>query len=114
MRTSQEIIPAIWLGMLHDKLYISDLKRLTTQDVPTVRIASMLALCRLGLSETVLSALADEIDDPNFIAGMYAADAVQQTGIVNDVVCRAAERASRSRYEFIRRYGKRWQSTCLD
>jgi len=74
-----------------------------------VRVAACLALCRLGHGKTYLPKLVDLISDPNLIVCMYAMNAIEQSGIRNDVAARAAGIPKKSRYEFTRRYGKRFE-----
>ena len=88
------------------------MQQLSGDEVTAVRIAAKLALCELGQSDIYLQKLCDEIDAPNMIDGMYAMNAIEQTGIRNEMVKKAAERALQSEYEFIIRYGRRLKSEC--
>ena len=71
-----------------------------------VQVAADLALCKLGQSERHLPKLSELIDDPNLVVGMYAMNAIEQTGIRNDDVKVTAEKAANSPYEFTQRFGK--------
>ena len=101
---------ATYLGHHRATEAIHSLKKRITDKVATVRVAALLALCQLDDPEIFLEPLIDEIDHPNHIVGMYAMNAIEQTGLLNKRVSEAAEKAIKSNYEFIRRYGKRLQS----
>ena len=106
-RPSEKYWAATWLGCHCDAKADASLKTLATDKDPTLRIAALLALCKLGQSEEYLPLLIREIGDPNLIVGMYAMNAIEQTGILNKMVSGAAEIARKSKYEFTRRYGNR-------
>jgi arylsulfatase A-like enzyme len=101
---------ATYLGHHRDTEARHSLKKRTTDKVAAVRVAALLALCRLEDPEEFLKPLIDEIDHPNHIVGMYAMNAIEQTGLLNNRVAEAAEKAIKSNYDFIRRYGNRLQS----
>jgi len=103
---------AVWLGNLADEPSTGRLEALTEDPVPTVRVAAHLALCRLGHSDIHLPKLAGFLDEKNLIVGMYAMNAVEQTGILNDAVREAAQKALDNPYEFTQRYGRRLLALC--
>lgn len=80
--------------------------------VPTVRLAAHLALCKIGDTGTHLPELAALIDDPNLLVGLYAMNAIEQTGTLDSTVKNAAERALKNPYHFTQRYGKRLLAKC--
>jgi len=98
---------ATWSGVNKDSLATETLQRLAADPTPTVRVAACLSLCQLGQSKTYLPRLVDLIEDPNVIVGMYAMNAIEQSGIRSGVAAEAAAIALKSEYEFTRRYGKR-------
>ena len=104
---AQRYWAATWLGNLGATAAESLLETACQDDTPAVRVAAHLALCKLGSAERHLPELVPLIDDPNQIVGMYAMDAIDQTGILNDTVRRAAEKALMSPYDSTQRYGKR-------
>jgi uncharacterized sulfatase len=101
---------ATYLGHHRATEAIGSLQKRITDNVDVVRVAVLLALCQLDDPEEFLELLTDEIDHPNHIVGMYAMNAIEQTGILNYKVAEAAEKAIKSNYDFIRRYGRRIQS----
>jgi HEAT repeat protein len=103
---------AVWLGNLHDEASQANLEALADDPVPTVRVAAHLALCKLGHTETHLPKLADLIDEPNLVVGMYAMNAIEQTGVLNQTVRSAAQEALANPYEFTQRYGRRLLALC--
>ena len=98
---------ATWAGVNKDAGAKQALERLAASPTPTVRVAACLALCQLGYGDIYLPKLVELIEDPNLIVGMYAMNAIEQSGIRNKVASMAAETARESLYEFTRRYGKR-------
>ena len=52
-----------------------------------------------------IPALSRGLDDENLIVGMYAINAIEQTGLRNEAVKKAAEKVADSKYEFTRRFG---------
>jgi hypothetical protein len=107
---SERYWAASWLGHFRDKQAVSTLKQLATEDVAIVRIASALAMCKLGYSDEFLPKLCQEIENDNLLVGMYVMNAVEQTGITDGRVLEVAEKAANSAYEFTMRYGKRLKS----
>lgn len=98
---------ATWAGVNRDAGATDALRKLITSPTPVVRVAASLALCQLGHDGAYLPKLAELIEDPNLIVGMYAMNAIEQTGLRNHVAALAAETARASPYEFTRRYGRR-------
>lgn len=85
----------------------STLQSLLDDSSASVRIAAALALCRLGqiqFSET----LADEIDNPNRLVGLYAIRALELSGL-NQArrFSSRIEQAESNPYEFTRRIARR-------
>jgi len=85
---------------------------MTSDEIPSLRIAAHLALWRISQDEKHMQGLLDEIDNPNLVVGLYAINAIEQTEAINEQICIAAERASQSAYEFTRRCGKRLLTKC--
>lgn len=104
---------AVWLGHLEDKTAQAQLETVMDNAVPVVQVAAALALCKLGHTEQYLPRLVELIDNENLLVGMYAMNAIEQTGLLNKTVEQAARKASVSRYEFTRRYGKRLRKMCI-
>jgi arylsulfatase A-like enzyme len=75
--------------------------------VPAVRVAAHLALWQLDHDNSPIKKLAELIDTPNLIVGMYAMNAIERTGVLNRTVARAAEKALANPYNPTQRYGKR-------
>ena len=91
---------ATYLGHHRDAEASHYLKERITDKVAAVRVAALLALCQLEKSDEFLEPLIDEINHPNLIVGMYAMNAIEQTGLLNDKVAEAAETAIKSNYDF--------------
>ncbi len=104
---SQRYWAVTWLGVHRNKESIELIKKLVQHNDASVRIASCLALCKMGLDETYLPKLTEEINHPNYLAGMYAIRAIEQTGILNETTLEAAKIASLSKYDNTTRYGRR-------
>jgi len=98
---------ATWLGVLGDSESLPALRGLREDGSAAVRIAAALALCRLGERETGAPLLADHIEDPNLLAGMYAIRALEQLGPEAKPQLPAIEAALENPYEFTRRYARR-------
>ncbi len=103
---------ATWLGNLRDLPGRSLLQERAHDPVPTVQLAAHLALCKLGDTEAHLPGLVALVAHPNRIVGMYAMNAIEQTGILDARVKAAAETALDVPYEFTQRYGKRLRAKC--
>jgi arylsulfatase A-like enzyme len=101
-----------WMGNLAALEYKNDIEARTKDPVATVRLAAHLALCRIGMHDEHLPHLKALIDDSNLIVGLYAMNAIEQTGILDDVVQSAATAALQSPYNGTQRYGKRLLAKC--
>lgn len=104
---AQRYWAATWLAYTNNKEAAEVLNAATKDNEPLVQVAAHLALCKLGRAEKHLPELVTLIDTPNLTVGMYAMDAIEQTGILNDTVHDAAKKALRSPYNSTQRYGKR-------
>ena len=94
-----------WLGVNKVKSAKDKVTALTQDSNPTVRIAANLALFKIDPDYDPIPALNSGLDDVNLIVGMYAINAIEQTGLWNEAVKKAAEKAANSKYEFTRRFG---------
>lgn len=103
---------ATWAGNLRAIELRDELKKASEDDVPAVRVAAYLALCKVGEAETSLPALITLVDDPNLLVGLYAMNAVEQTGVLNATVKAGAEKALANDYNGTQRYGKRLLAKC--
>ena len=101
---------ATWLGVHKDKGSIPLLKKTAASDVAAVRIASLLALHKIEPKDEYLKKLTNEINHPNAIVGMYAMNAIEQTGVLNKTTENAADIALKNDYGFTVRYAKRLKS----
>ena len=104
---SQKYWAVTWLGVHKDKPSEGALKKMTTSETPSLRIASLLALHRIKPNDEYLKGLTNEINDTNPIAGMYAMNAIEQTEVLNKTTENAADIALKNDYEFTVRYAKR-------
>ncbi len=103
---------ATWLGNLRAVECQPFVWELAADPVPTVRLAAHLALCKLGESDAHLSELVKLLDDPNLLVGMYAMNAIEQTGILDATVENAARNALDNPYDGTQRYGNRLLAKC--
>ena len=103
---------ATWLGNLRAIACRDALKTAATDSVPAVRVAAHLALCKIGEANLSLPALINLVDEPNLLVGLYAMNAVEQTGILNAVVAAGAEKAMANPYDGTQRYAKRLKAKC--
>lgn len=103
---------ATWLGNHRAVADRDALQTLTADPVPTVRLAAHQALCGLGESDAHLPALVALLDDSNLLVGLYAMNAIEQTGILDETVRLAAEKAQTNAYDGTRRYGTRLLAKC--
>lgn len=103
---------AVWLGQLRDSAARAALETLTNDPVPTVRVAGHLAMCLLGEHDTHIPKLAALLATPNLIVGMYAMNAIEQTGVLNEAVRDAALKALENPCDGTQRYGKRLLAQC--
>ena len=98
---------ATWLGVNKDRQSVPALNKAAASAPPALRVASLLALHKIEPDNAYLKKLSREIDHPNAIVGMYAMNAIEQTGVLNEVTEAAADIGLKSSYEFTRRYAKR-------
>ena len=105
--SAQHYWAATWLGITGDETAAAMLESAIEGSDPVVQVAIHLALCKLGHADKHLAELVRLIDTPNLTVGMYAMDAIEQTGILNDTVRDAVKRAFNSRCDSTKRYGKR-------
>lgn len=98
---------ATGLGILGDRAAIEPLSKRIADPSAAVRIAAALALCKLGKQETYARTIIDEIDNRNLIVGMYAIRALEISGADSPAARKAAEKATKSPYEFTRRIARR-------
>lgn len=103
---------ATWLGNLRAVECQRLVADLAADPVPTVRLAANLALCKLGKSNTHLPELVKLLDEPNLLVGMYAINAIEQTGILDKTVENAARKALDNPYDGTQRYGNRLLAKC--
>jgi arylsulfatase A-like enzyme len=101
-----------WLGVNQVNSAKTKVITLTGDINPTVRVAAKLALYKIDEDYNPIPALAEELDNDNLIVGMYAINAIEQTGIRNDEVKKVAQKASDSKYEFTMRFGKYLAEVC--
>jgi len=94
-----------WLGVNKVENALDKIEELTRDNDPSVRIAANLSLYKIDPQYDPIPALSKEVSHKNLIVGMYAMSAIEQTGIRNDAVRAIAEIASKSDYDFTRRYG---------
>jgi len=107
---SQKYWAATWLGVNKDKKSTPALKEMTNSEIPSLRIASLLALHRIKPSDEYLKGLTNEINNTNAIVGMYAMNAIEQTEVLNKTTENAADIALKNDYGFTVRYAKRLKS----
>ena len=106
----QQYWAATWLGVNKDKVSTPALKKIATSETPALRIASLLALHRIKLSDEYIKSLTNEINHPNMIVGMFAMNAIEQTEVLNKTTENAADIALKSPYNFTERYANRLKS----
>jgi len=107
---SQKYWAATWLGVNKDKKSSPALKEMTVSEIPSLRIASLLALHKIKPNDEYLKGLTNEINNPNAIVGMYAMNAIEQTEVLNKTTENAADIALKNDYTFTVRYAKRLKS----
>jgi hypothetical protein len=95
-----------WLGVNKAKTAQGQVEKSLNDSEPSVRIAANLALYKIDPDFNPIPALGKELDDPNLIVGMYAMNAIEQTGIRNEEVKAIAKKALHSQYEFTIRFAK--------
>ena len=101
-----------WLGVNKVKSAKSSVVALLKDKNPSVRIAANLALYKIDSSYNPIPGLSKEVNNKNLIVGMYAMNAIEQSGIRNDEVKNIAKIASNSRYDFTKRFGKYLVEVC--
>ena len=109
---SERYWAATWLGVNKVKSVQSKVENLTRDENATVRVAANLALYKINPDYNPIPALAEEVSNDNLVFGMYAINAIEQTGIRNDEVKVIAEKAANSDYEFTQRFGKYLVEVC--
>ena len=109
---SERYWAATWLGVNKIKSIQNKIKNLTRDVNATVRVAANLALYKINPDYNPIPALAEELSNENLIVGMYAINAIEQTGIRNDEVKIVAEKAAKSEYEFTQRFGNYLVEVC--
>ena len=97
---------ANWLGVNKATSAKNKLKALTKDSEPCVRIASNLALYKIDEDYNPIPALGKEINHKNGTVGMYAMNAIEQSGIRNAEVNEIAKKALESDYEFTKRFAR--------
>jgi len=95
-----------WLGVNKSKKAIQEVKRLLADQNPSVRIAANLALYKINPEFDPVEGLERELDNENLIVGMYALNALEQTGIRNRRVHEIAKKGMENDYEFTKRFAK--------
>ncbi|NOR73545.1 MAG: sulfatase-like hydrolase/transferase [Draconibacterium sp.] len=103
-----------WLGVNKVQSARSAVAALLNDKNPSVRIAANLALYKIDNDYNPIPGLSKEVNNKNLIVGMYAINAIEQSGIRNDEVKNIAQIASNSRYDFTTRFGKYLVEVCSD
>jgi hypothetical protein len=98
---------ATWLGVQKNVESSKALIQATKDSDPAVRVASALALSRLGKAEKGIDVILKTIEDDNWLAGMYAIRALEWSGVRDADAKAAVKRAEDNPYEFTRRIAKR-------
>jgi arylsulfatase A-like enzyme len=109
---SERYWAATWLGVNKIKSVQNKIENLTRDENATVRVAANLALYKINPEYNPIPALGDEVSNDNLIVGMYAINAIEQSGIRNDEVKAIAEKAANSEYDFTQRFGKYLAEVC--
>ena len=97
---------AVWLGVNKTAKSKPTLLKLTSDPVPTVRVAAAQALCKFG-DLAHMKILVEHIQDPNLLVGMFALRAIEELGVAGKAHREAIAAAQKSKYEFSRRIAKR-------
>lgn len=103
-----------WLGENKAKSASDLVVALCSDEVASVRIAANLARYKIDPRFNPVPSLGEELNSNNLIVGMYAMNAIEQTGIRNEEVKSIAFIASESKYEFTRRFGKYLLEVCVE
>jgi arylsulfatase A-like enzyme len=106
-RASVRYWAATGLGNLGDPTMRARLEPHLSDDSAGVRVAAALALCKLGAPENATIVLIRELNNENNIVGMYAARAIERSGMDTPSVRKAVKSAAESPYEFTRRIARR-------
>ena len=109
---SERYWAATWLGVNKEKTAENKIESLTQDENASVRVAANLALYKINPDFNPIPALAEEVSNENLIVGMYAINAIEQTGIRNNEVKAIAKKAADSEYEFTQRFGKYLVEVC--
>ena len=97
---------SVWLGVTKVAESKPTLLKLTSDPVPTVRVAAAQALCKFGDLAHV-KILVEHIQNPNLLVGMFALRAIEELGDAGKAHREAIAAAQKSKYEFSRRIAKR-------
>ena len=100
---------AVWLGVNKTASAKPQLESMLSDKHAAVRIASAQALVKLG-DDTKITILVDHINDPNWLAGMFALRAIEELGDAAKPFKAKIVPAQQSPYEFSRRIAKRLSS----
>ncbi|MGB6219950.1 sulfatase-like hydrolase/transferase [Haloferula sp.] len=97
---------AVWLGVNKTPDAKTVLKKLLTDETPAVKLAAAQSLVKLGDKE-YLKLLIHQINDPNYLLGMYALRAIEELGDEGKAYKQEISAAQNSPYEFSRRIATR-------
>jgi arylsulfatase A-like enzyme len=103
---SERYWAATWLGVNKTTKARDEVKQMLDDKEPSVRIAANLALFKIDAEFDPIPSLANEVNHRNLIVGMYAMNAIVQSGIRNSSTMEAAKMAMSSEYEFTKRFAK--------
>ena len=109
---SERYWAATWLGV--NKAGREKVELLVEDKNPSVRVAAQLALYKINTGFDPLPGLEKELNNENVIVGMYAINAIEQTGIRNPRVKEIAEKAVKNPYEFTQRFGNYLLKECTN
>lgn len=101
---SERYWAATWLGVNKTKNAKEKVFALTGDSNPAVRVAAALAMYKIDDYYNPIPLLGKEINNENLIVGMYAINAIEQSGIRNEEVREVALKAVNSPYEFTQRF----------
>jgi len=103
-----------WLGVNKAQSEKDKVIVLSNDDNPAVRIAALLAHYKIDKTFNPIPSLNKELVNDNLIVGMYAMNAIEQSGIRNAEVKSVAEKAINSQYEFTSRFGNYLMEACKE
>jgi arylsulfatase A-like enzyme len=106
-RASYRYWAATWLGLNGDTESVKVLQNRLMDPDPSVRIASALALYRLGHASRSAEILAEEIRDYNLLTGLFAIRALESMGGDAQPARSAIAEARNHPYEYVRRIANR-------